>query len=241
MIWDKSAMPEFCRSSACLPPGYNKRPTSVGSLRAKRVDDSFFKTGSAEMIESTLMCFLKNSANGRNGLYAIGHKVVVAWSYSSLVSTSMIPAMKNSTVEVYLCWFVLNLDTSTRVPIPGTQCTWGSLKHRGGSRSFPKYQHEWYARRWLSFTPYELCWHFIIKHHSAPLPPPLHAKPLTCQGRSMIRSLLAPLLKKNAISILVSKSKYGKVWRSQNKKCSNYRSSYYSQQRKFYRDCHMWI
>ena len=86
-----------------------------------------------------------------------------------------------------------SLDTSTRVAIPGTQCTWGSLKHRGGSRSFPKYQHDWYARRWLSFTPYELCWHFIIKHHSAPLPPPLHAKPLTCQGRSMIRSLLAPL------------------------------------------------
>lgn len=45
-----------CRSSACLPPGYNKRPTPVGSLRAKRVDDSFFKTGSAIMIESTLMC-----------------------------------------------------------------------------------------------------------------------------------------------------------------------------------------
>ena len=78
LIWDKSAMPEICRSSACLPPGYNKRPTSVGSLRAKRVDDSFFKTGSAEMIESTLMCFLKNSANRRNGLYALGHKVVVA-------------------------------------------------------------------------------------------------------------------------------------------------------------------
>ena len=45
-----------CRSSACLPPGYNKRPTSVGSLRAKRVDDSFFKTGSAIRIDFDV-CF----------------------------------------------------------------------------------------------------------------------------------------------------------------------------------------
>ncbi len=95
-----------CRSSACLPPGYQKK-SSGGSLRAKHVDDSWIQNWICRNDRIDFdWCF---------SLKKIMHIAATAWmllatKLSLPEATAMIPTMeKLKRVEVHLClWILVN-------------------------------------------------------------------------------------------------------------------------------------